>query len=206
MDKQVVASLFQQGGQLLTEFIRAGFFRRAKLEQAQTLTLESQDLAESEKTTATQETTEGKASSIATGCVPCAIGHYSVCTGVLNESMRFARDKGMASNEVIDRIAHCLHELNALEREDLTSENIITLPKWEKDLAIEALNASRKTRHILEGATTIDALEQAVATTTTTNKQITRSWFKQRMANMPKEEEEILVKRAIDKLGERTNG
>ena len=56
MDKQVVASMLQQGGQLLTEAIRAGFFRRAKLEQAQTLTLESQELAESEKTAAVQET------------------------------------------------------------------------------------------------------------------------------------------------------
>ncbi len=206
MDKQVVASLFQQGGQLLTEFIRAGFFRRAKLEQAQTLTLESQDLAESEKTTATQETTEGKASSIATGCVPCAIGHLGTGSGVINEAVRFAKKDGLQSREVIDRVNMCLDELNAMERVDLRPEMIVNLTSWEKELANQALVASRSIRHELEGLSSVGELERAAANIQTTRTEIGRRWFQERLSRIPKEEEEILVKQAIDKLEERTNG
>ena len=194
MNTQIIAALFQQGGTLLTECIRNGFFKRAKVEQTQSITVEN--------TTEPEPSPEGKATSIASGCIPCALGHFGTCTGLLNESMRFARDKGLDSDEAVDRIGHCLQELNALEREDLTSENIVTLPPWQKELAVEALNASRQTRHILEGATTVDDLEQAVADTQTFNTSINRRWFKERLKRMPKEEKTKLVERTVKGLEE----
>ena len=47
---------------------------------------------------------EARGSDIATGCVPCAIGHFGTCAGLLNEAMRFALKDGLESNEVLDRI------------------------------------------------------------------------------------------------------
>ncbi|MBA7465035.1 hypothetical protein ES707_00196 [subsurface metagenome] len=147
-------------------------------------------------------TEEGKASSIEAGCVPCSLGHLSVCSGLINEAMRFGRSDGMDSNEVIDRVSHCLSELNALEREDLTSEMIIDLPSWEKEIAVDALETSRSTRHLLEKITTTDELEKAAAKTQTAYTQISRRWFKERVARMPQEEKAELAKKAMKQLEE----
>ncbi len=195
MDRQTIALMVQEGSKFITQIIRTRPLKRVESVPPATVEELAQEITET-----TPEA--GKASSIQTGCVPCAIGHFGTCTGLLNESMRFARNKGLDSNEVIDRVTHCLQELNALEREDLTSENIISLPEWEKELALEALNASRSTRHMLEGATSIDELEKAVASTQTTNTRINRKWFKERLARMPKGEKTKLVAKAVDKLEE----
>jgi len=198
MDRQTIALIFQEGGKLITELIRTRPFKRPEPQYPLAVKEQPREVTE-EITTATEE---GKASSIEAGCVPCAIGHFGTCTGLLNESMRFARSKSIDTNEVIDRISHCLSELNALEREDLTSENIISLPPWEKEIAIEALDASRSTRHLLEGITTTDELEKAAANTQTANTQISRKWFKERLARMPKSEKKELAQKAIKKLEE----
>lgn len=132
----------------------------------------------------------------------CSLGHLSVCSGLINEAMRFGRSNGMDSNEVIDRVSHCLSELNALEREDLTSEMIIDLPPWEKEIAVEALETSRSTRHLLERITTTDELEKAAAKTQTAYTQISRRWFKERVTRMPKEEKTKLAQKAMKQLEE----
>lgn len=195
MDRQTVALIFQEGGKFLTELIRTRPFKRPE-------TAKQQPTAVIEQPPEVAEAGEGKASSIEAGCVPCSLGHLSVCSGVINEAMRFGRSNGMDSNEVIDRVSHCLQELNALEREDLTSEMIIDLPPWEKEIAVEALETSRATRHLLEGITTVDELEKAAAKTQTAYTQISRKWFKERVARMPKEEKEKLAEKAIKKLEE----
>ena len=197
MDKQLIATFFQQGGALLTECIRNGLFKRVKVEQAQSVTVEQQP-----EVTARQEVIEGKASSIAAGCVPCAIGHFGTCSGLLNEAMRFAKKDGMSSSEVIDRVNMCLDELNAMERVDLRPELIVNLPDWEKELANKSLTESRATRHGLEGLTTIDDLEKVAADTQTARTEVGRGWFKERLSRMPKEEKGKLVERAIEKLEE----
>lgn len=199
MDKGIIATLFQQGGQLLTEFIKSRPPKRMKVEQKveQAITV-----VEQPEVTAPQAVIEGKASSVEAGCVPCAIGHFGTCSGLLNEAMRFAKKDGMSSSEVIDRVNICLDELNAMERVDLRPEMIINLPDWEKELANKSLTESRATRHSLEGLTTVDDLEKVTANTQTARNKIGRGWFKERLARMPKEEKGELVKRAIEKLEE----
>jgi len=142
------------------------------------------------------------ASSIAAGCVPCAIGHISTCSGVLSEAMRFARSDGLGSNEVIDRISHCLEELNTMEREDLSPLKIASLPAWEKDLANQALNVSRQTRHKLEGIAVADDLEKTAAEAQVARQEIARGWFKHRLANMSAQEKAELAQKTLAKLEE----
>ena len=142
-------------------------------------------------------------SSIKAGCVPCAIGHISTCSGGLAEAMRFARKEGMASNQVIDRIGHCLEELNIMEREDLSPQKISSLPQWEKDLALEALNVSREMRHKLEDmgkSSTVNDLEATAAWAQESRQEIVRGWFKQKLAGMSAQEKSELTKKAIAKL------
>jgi len=87
-----------------------------------------------EKPTTIQESVRAP-KTVATACVPCALGHFSTSSGLLNEIARFKGD-GLTSHEVLDRVAACLAEQNALERVDLTPENIQALPelnrKWFK--------------------------------------------------------------------------
>ncbi len=199
MDRHTVALICQEGGKFITQLIMTRVPKRTPVITRQAVVVEEQAQEVVEETASIEE---GKASSIASGCVPCSLGHLSVCTGIINEGMRFARSDGMESNEVIDRVTHCLQELNSLEREDLTPEMTINLPSWEKELAIEALNTSRATRHLLEGATTIDDLEKAAANTQTANTQIARKWFKQRLKNMSKGQKEELAGKAIERLEE----
>ena len=130
---------------------------------------------------------EARGSDIATGCVPCAIGHFGTCAGLLNEAMRFALKDGLESNEVLDRINKSLDELNALERVDLDSEKVFTLPHGEKELAIKALTASRATRHSLESLTTVDDLESVTADVQTIRRDIGRDWYRYRLSRLPKE-------------------
>jgi len=122
-----------------------------------------------------------KAKAIATGCVPCSIGHLATCSGLLNEAMRFAKKDGIASEEVLDRVNMCLDELNALERVDLRSELIVNLPGWQKELANKALTCSRDLRHKLEGLSGVDDLEQVVAIAQTKRNDIGREWYLHRL-------------------------
>jgi hypothetical protein len=125
---------------------------------------------------------------IATGCIPCAIGHFGTCAGLLSEAMRFAHREGLKSNEVIDRINKSLDELNTMERVDLDSEKIYDLPQDLKEIAVRALNASRSTRHALESITTVNELEKTTADVKTIRKDIGREWYNYRLANIPIED------------------
>ena len=195
MDRQTIALILQEGGRFITEIIRNRPRKRPEMVQPVIIEKQPPKVAET--------ITEGeKASSIEAGCVPCAIGHFGTCTGLLNEATRFAKKDGLGASEVIDRVNMCLDELNAMERVDLRPEMITDLPDWEKELANRALTASRATRHGLEGLTTGNDLEKVAASTQTTRKDIGRGWFKERMARMPKEEKAKLAEKAIEKLEE----
>jgi len=147
--------------------------------------------------------TESKATSIATGCVACATGHLATCSGILNESMRFAHGKeGLASPEVVDRIGMCLDELNAMERVDLRPEMTVQLTGWEKDLANKTLDESRQIRHALEGIQDINSLEQVAAKTQTVRKEIGRAWFQNKLNAMSPEDKEEVKRRVIAKIEE----
>jgi len=135
------------------------------------------------KSTSTIQEPARATKTVATACVPCALGHFSTSAGLLNEIARFKKD-GITSDEVLDRVAKVQAEQNALERVDLTPENIQVLPPWEKELAEDALSQSRKLRHSLEGFTSMEQLNQAAADTSSFYKELNRKWFKGRFAHL----------------------
>jgi len=128
----------------------------------------------SEKTSQNQE--------IATACVPCALGHFSRSAGALEEAMRF-KDRGLTSNEILDRVGGVLKEQNTLERHDLTPEKLLRSPQWEREIAEEALVESRRIRHVLEGLETMEQLEEVAAETAAFYRKLNREWFKRRFAH-----------------------
>lgn len=132
---------------------------------------------------------EEKATGVKSGCIPCTLGHFSACSGDLEEAMRFARADGMQSDEVIDRIGSCLVELNGLERHDLKPGMIRALPAWEKELAVTALTHSRQARHRLESVKTVDDFEGIAADMDDMRRGIFRAWVKGKAAHMPQESE-----------------
>lgn len=141
-----------------------------------------------------------KAQSIEAGCVPCALGHFGTCSGLLNEAVRFA-DNGMDNVEVIDRLNACLDEFNTMERLDLRPEKIVTLPGWEKDIAQKALKSSRETRHKIEGCRTKDQLLELAASTQTARKKIGQEWFHTKISEFTPEDKEAIAKKVIERLG-----
>ncbi len=218
MKSEFLAMCFQYGGQIITALLKNRAPRRLP---APALPLEEPPSVEEGISQEIDLSGSGMVSipldkeakavegagSIEAGCVPCALGHISTCSGGLAEAMRFARKDGMDSNQVIDRIGHCLEELNIMEREDLSPQKIASLPKWEKDLAVEALNVSRKMRHDLEGLSTestVDDLEQLAAGAQDSREYITRGWFKHKLTTMSGKEKSELVKKTIAELEEKT--
>jgi len=143
-------------------------------------------------TTITQEPEMASKGSVATACVPCALGHFSTSTGLLNEAVRF-KDEGIISNEILDRVAKVLEEQNTLERKDLTPENIQSLPPWEREIAEEALRQSRQLRHSLESFSSIGQLEKAAVDTSSFYRGLNRKWFKQRFAHLGPEKAERIA-------------
>lgn len=220
MNTQIVAILIAEGGKLLGHYIRNRPLRIKTIQeqipepkmQEQAPVQEPAPVLKQEveirvEKASTEEGGNGhKATDIATGCVPCAIGHIGTCSGLLNEAMRFARTDGMESTEVIDRMGICLNELNTMERVDLRPEMIIELPEWEKALANKALVASRDIRHRLEATTTIDELEELAATTQTTGAGIHRGFYQHKLKLMSPEDKERHVRAAIQRLEELAEG
>jgi len=134
-----------------------------------------------------------KQETVATACIPCCLGHFSVSAGLLNEAVR-CKKEGITSNEVLDRIAKTLQELNALERVDLTPEKIRSAPDWERDIAEEALQQSRSLRHRLETIKGIEELDQAAADTEGYYRSLHREWWKRRLAKTGETKPEMSLK------------
>lgn len=186
---EIIATIIQEGTKLLAHLYRS---RPIEIETAvKSVRVEKEESGDE---------LQSKASATDTGCVPCAIGHFSTCSGLINEAMRFARDDGVESNEVIDRVGMCLEELNSMERVDLRSELIVNLPEWEKELANEALAASRKTRHFLESLRSVKELETVAAATQSVHRYIWREYVKRRLQNQSPEERDRFTTQAVDKV------
>ena len=194
MNIQMVAVLIQEGSRLVSEWLK---FRPNKATASPLIAISQ----ETSKTTNTQPVVS-KATAITTGCIPCALGHFSTCSGLLPEAMRFARSDGIQSDEVINRANRCLEELNAMEREDLRPEMIIGLSDWEKEIVNQALTESRKIRHDLESFSNIAQLELVAAHTQTVRQDIGRAWFKAKLERMSPAEKEETVKKVMAKLEE----
>jgi hypothetical protein len=182
MNPNTVAILLQEGGKFISQLLMIAPRKPKTVEPESALTesVISQEIPQRPAAEAAVEAS--KATGIEAGCLPCSIGHLGTCSGLLNEAMRFAKKDGIASGEVIQRVNMCLDELNAMERIDLRSELIVTLPAWQKPLADKALLGSRNTRHRLEGMASVDDLEQTTATLQKTRNDIGKAWFEQRLA------------------------
>jgi hypothetical protein len=98
-----------------------------------------------------------------TACLPCSRDHLSTVSGALNEAIRFARREGIYHKEVADRVGMALDELNMLERIDLSSANIESLPPDEKRLANWGLEKSRELRHEITAVKNPDDLEHVAS-------------------------------------------
>ncbi len=197
----IIAMLIEQGGRLASEIIRIRPRRQAVSAQ-QTQPFEPISSAEPSPSPAPQASSSPsepspepkaqvkekiapeKATAVDTGCVPCSLGHIGTCSGLLNESMRFANKEGM-TDEVVDRINMCLDELNTMERVDLRPEMVENLTGWEKDLATEALTQSRTIRHGLEGVRTKEGLNSLAAETQKARRALGRKYFAAKMYSMP---------------------
>jgi len=105
----------------------------------------------------------------------CSRDHFSTVSGALNEALRFARKEGMRHPEVEKRIGLALDELNALERLDLSAENIVKLEGKEKDLAVKGLDDSRNLRHKIATMREVGDLEQAAAEASTVRTEFMRN-------------------------------
>lgn len=141
--------------------------------------------------------TEGKPAApeeIATGCLPCALGHFSMSSGLLNEAVRF-KGEGMTSNEILDRIAGALEQHNALEREDLSPYKIQGLKEWERPIAEEALEQSRQLRHKLEGIQSIDELQLVAADTKRYYIKLNRQWYKGKFSYLGARKADVIAQR-----------
>jgi len=171
-----------------------GFTEEPLSPEASTEAPESQEEASLPATATETSAEETVAVEIAIACIPCAIGHFSTSSGLLKEAVRF-KGEGMASNEILDRIAGTLEEQNALEREDLPPEKILRLPQWEKTIVEEALTQSRQLRHRLENIQTIEELEHAAADTKRYYIKLNRQWYKGRFEKLGAEKAEAIAQR-----------
>lgn len=196
MNTQIVAVLISEGSKLLGQW-----FRNRPIEiKAVSRTAEAPISPEIPEKSSVNF--EKKAAEVATGCLPCSIGHLGTCSGLLNEAVRFAKSDGIDADEVIDRVGMCLDELNAMERVDLRPELVANLPEWEKELVDEVLVASRATRHALEELGTVDSLEETAASTQGLRTHIWRAWIKSKMKHLTPEEQIKIQQRVAEKLGE----
>jgi hypothetical protein len=158
------------------------------------------DISQESPRITTEIAPASKATAIATGCVPCAMGHYGTCTGILNEAMRFARGGDISNPEVIDRVNMCMDELNSMERVDLRPEMTVQLSGWEKELAEQALKDSRAIRHNLENLQSTSELEEIAAKTQTSRQEIGRRWFQAKLQNMSPDEKTAMQKRVLERI------
>lgn len=228
---QVVALLVQTGGQILSDQLKlryqrnqlsaedsmAAFLRRSEermrpytepRHQQIPVEIEPEYIVHPETVVVPYPTDivpAGQAEAIPTGCVPCSLGHFNTCQGVLNESVRFAH-QGLGSKDVVDRVSACLGELNALERLDLRPEMLEQLDGLDRELAEKALQISRATRHQLEGMRSVDDLIGAAATMQTSQKSIARQWFGNKLRDLTPEDQEEISRRLEAKLLELEEG
>lgn len=204
---QVIAIFISQGGQLLSNALEGHLMRKINQQKraveydvlyipqettAPTPASESRsdDSGIEQTSSITQAPTSTRATAIATGCIPCALGHVGTGSGLLNEAVRFAGNNDIADPEVIMRVNQTLDELNSMERVDLRPEMIVNLPTWERDLAEETLKMSRATRHDLEALSSTEDLKQIAAKVQKNRNDLGIRWYKEKLKERQGSKEE----------------
>jgi len=185
METGTKAFIAIQGGRLTSDLVKVLIARSRKIRISPPESQEVASLPDGKVAISREPVITIKEETVATACLPCALGHFSTSVGLLNEGVRFKGD-GMASNEIADRIAKVLEEQNTLERVDLTPEKILKTPDWERSIAEEALTQSRNLRHHLETVQTVEELEQIAADTAGYYQSLHREWWKLRLAKLPR--------------------
>lgn len=104
-----------------------------------------------------------KMGEVATSCISCARSHLSTVSGSLGESLRFARDEGIAHPEVQRRLMLAEDEINILERIDLAPDAIAQSPPEEQRLAREFLPKIRELRQDIGQISSVEGLEKIAA-------------------------------------------
>ena len=196
MDRQIVAIIFNEGGKLISEFLRLRTPRKQVVVQYPIEVAPSAELREilEEPTTGDEKIKQG------TACLPCTNSHLHTCVGLLNEAVRMSHD-GLTP-EGIKRVDSCLGEIAAAERVDLAPENIINLPPGEKVIADYAAKEIREIRHDLEALSSPDQLEKIAAKTAELQHHVGQEWFKERLSKMNPEAKKALQERAELKIKE----
>jgi hypothetical protein len=135
-----------------------------------------------------------------TACLPCSQDHLSTCSGLLAEALRFARNDGIESTEVISRLGLCRDELNALERVDLRPEVTSQLPDWENKLVGDVLNGSRNLRHDMTEILSVSDLEAVAGRAQVLRRDIGKAWLVERLKRMAPGQREVVEQKLQEKL------
>ncbi|MBA7566967.1 hypothetical protein ES708_08667 [subsurface metagenome] len=151
------AYIAEEGGKVLSNLVRMAMSRSKKAKS------EEEELPAPSQEPPYMPLEQKSAVEKGTACTLCSDEHLSEVSGALSEAVRFARNEGLGSREVIRRVRHARDELNAMERFDLAPEEMVKLPPDEQKIAHWALPQSRDLRHILNSMQSVDDLEQAAA-------------------------------------------
>lgn len=100
---------------------------------------------------------------VSTGCLPCAQGHLATIAGTLKEALRFAREEGMESSEVLTRLQTAREDVAVLERHDWTPEKILASPPEQQEIIRRMLPEVRRLRQQIIQIQTVQDLEEAAA-------------------------------------------
>lgn len=100
---------------------------------------------------------------VSTSCLACSRSHLTTASGALDEAMRFAREEGVASPEVMKRIDAAEREINIMERIDLSPDAIKNSPPEEQDFIEPFMPKIRSLRQNIGQIRSVDDLESAAA-------------------------------------------
>ena len=129
-------------------------------------------------------------------CIPCGNDHFSTASSMLEESLRFAREDSVNNPEVIKRISAAEDELNAFERIDGASENVVKLPPKERELMLQMLAASREMRHKLKDIKDVPSLESTSVQVKEIKNQFRSKVFGMQLEKLPKKTRDVIKKTA----------
>lgn len=96
-------------------------------------------------------------------CLQCSRDHLSTASAMLNEAIRFTKNRPMYDEEIQWRIGVALDEVNAMERGDLHNDNVQNLQGKEREIAEEALGNLRDLRHKITAIQSSDDLKQTAS-------------------------------------------
>ncbi len=100
---------------------------------------------------------------VSTACLSCSRSHLSTVSGALGESLRFAREGGIADPEVQRRLMLAEDEINVMERIDLSADALAKATPEGRQVAREYLPKIQAVRQRLGAITSVKELEQTAA-------------------------------------------